>query len=254
MSITYGERFFAWETVTAHRSAQFMLPIVMDQVHPRSVLDVGCGQGAWLAVWAELGVTEFLGLDGSHVHLKKLAIPRHSFRAVDLANSWHVNQRFDLVESLEVAEHLPATNGPEFVRCLCTYSDIVLFSAAQPGQGGVHHVNERDASYWAELFSEQGYAPFDCIRPLIARNRAIDPWYRFNSIIYANVVGEARLSPHARDSRVSNLSALDQYRSDIPWRLRRSILRLLPRAAVTFLSRLRYKLVLALLDTTMRSR
>ena len=112
------------------------------------------------------------------------------------------------MESLEVAEHLPADHGPSFVRYLCAHSDVVLFSAAQPGQGGEHHINERNPSYWASIFSEHGYDAFDCIRPLVARNRAIDPCYRFNPVLYANAAGIARLSPYAITKRVGNPGAL----------------------------------------------
>jgi SAM-dependent methyltransferase len=245
MNTTYDDKFFAWVTFTAQRSARCVLPIVIDQVRPRNVLDVGCGQGAWLAVWAELGVTEFLGLDGDYIDQNTLAIPRHRFRVVNLASPWHVSQRFDLVQSLEVAEHLPAACGPNFVRCLCAHSDIVLFSAAQPGQGGEHHINERNPSYWAGLLSEHGYAAFDCIRPLLARNRTIDPWYRFNPILYANEAGTARLSPYAMSRRVTNPGALKQD-GDFRWQLRRAVLRRLPEPAVTLLSRLRYRMAVAL--------
>jgi SAM-dependent methyltransferase len=253
MSATYDEKFFAWVNLTAQRSARSLLPIVIDQTHPRSVLDVGCGQGAWLAVWAELGITEFLGLDGVQVDQKMLMIPRQRFRALDLANPWQLNRRFDLVQSLEVAEHLPAASGSNFVKSLCAHSDIVLFSAAQPGQGGEHHVNERHPSYWAELFSKHGYAPFDCIRPLVAHNRTIDSWYRFNAILYANVAGETHLSPHARENRVSNLCTLDQH-GDKCWHLRRFFLRPLPGTIVTLLSRLRYRLAVALFKGRVDSR
>jgi SAM-dependent methyltransferase len=247
MNITYDEKFFSWVTYTARRSARYLLPVVIDQVHPRNILDVGCGQGDWLAAWAELGVTEFLGLDGPYINLNMLVIPRHRFRTVDLTNPWHVSERFDLVQSLEVAEHLPATCAPTFIRCLCAHSDIVLFSAAQPGQGGEHHINERDPSYWAELFSKHGYAAFDCIRPLVAGNRTIDPWYRFNPILYANAVGMVRLSPQAVTKRVTDLKALKQC-GDFRWNLRRAVLRPMPERAVTVLARLRYRLAMALFD------
>ena len=241
----YDEKFFAWVSFTARRSAQALLPIVIDLAQPRSILDAGCGHGTWLAVWSDLGINDILGLDGSYVDQRGLEIPRDLFRASDLTKPWSANRRFDLVQSLEVAEHLPAEAGPTFIDCLCSHSDVILFSAAQPGQGGEHHINERDVSYWAELFSERGYAAYDCIRPLIARQRSIDPWYRFNTMLYANAKGAQRLHPHALASLVAIPSALAN-RGDIPWRIRRFVLRPLPTATVTQLSRLRYRVALAL--------
>jgi SAM-dependent methyltransferase len=244
MNADYGGTFFEWVNLTARRSALAVVPLAKDEVRPSSLLDVGCGQGAWLAVWSELGVEDQLGLDGAHVNVKSLLIPRERFRTVDLRRPFDVGRRFDLVQSLEVAEHLPPDSAEGFVQCLCAHGDIVLFSAAQPGQGGERHINERQPSYWARLFSANGFAAFDCIRPLVARNRTIDPWYRFNTLIYANAAGAARLRARARASRVDRLSDLDRG-GDLLWRVRRILLRPLPEACVTLLSRLRYRLAVA---------
>lgn len=236
MSSAYDEAYFRFVSRTAMRSARQLLPILIERViRPRSVLDVGCGRGVWLAAWMENRVTEYLGLDGAYVNQNALAIPQTHFRIVDLTDSWRVERRFDLVQSLEVAEHLPADCGPDFVKRLCAHSDVVLFSAAQPGQGGEHHVNERELSYWAGLFSRQGYDAFDCIRPLVANNKMIDPWYRFNIIVYANSDGSRRLSPAAIVNRVADLSNLDPG-GDIFWRLWRSMVRPFPEPFVTFVA------------------
>ena len=68
-----------------------------------------------------------------------------------------------LAESITLAEHLPAEVGPRLVERLCSLSDVVLFSAAQPGQGGEDHINERDPSYWAALFRAQPAGTFKLV-------------------------------------------------------------------------------------------
>jgi SAM-dependent methyltransferase len=241
MSAAYDQRFYEWVNLTAQRSARSVLPLVKEQVRPASVLDVGCGQGAWLAVWSELGLVEGYGLDGDHVDKDALLIPREKFQAVDLRRPWGVGRRFDLVQSLEVAEHLPSAGAETFVKCLCMHGDVVLFSSAQPGQGGEGHVNERKPSYWARLFSANGYGAYDCIRPLIAGQKLIDPWYRFNTLLFANAAGAARLGVALQSSRSDELADLDRG-GDALWHLRLALLRPLPGPAVTFLSRLRYRL------------
>ena len=45
-------------------SARVTVPLVIDAISPRSVVDVGCGLGAWLAVFREHGVDDLLGYDG----------------------------------------------------------------------------------------------------------------------------------------------------------------------------------------------
>jgi SAM-dependent methyltransferase len=239
MSHQYDGAFFDWVDFTAVRSARAVLPVALGAVSPTSVVDVGCGRGGWLSVWRELGVADVCGLDGDYVDRGRLAIPLESFAAVDLESVWPVTRRFDLAQSLEVAEHLSPRVGVQFVRQLCALSDVVMFSAAQPGQGGEMHYNERDPSYWAGLFQNQGYTAFDCIRPELVDNKSVDPWYRFNTVLYANNAGQARLSAAAVATRVNRLSALDGS-GDLLWKLRKAVLRPLPMNVVSSLSRMRY--------------
>ena len=241
MSGAYDRRFYEWVNLTAQRSARTLLPLVREQVRPASVLDVGCGQGAWLAIWSELGLADGYGLDGDHVDQGALLISRERFQAVDLSKPWGVGRRFDMVQSLEVAEHLPSAGAETFVKCLCTHADVVLFSAAQPGQGGEHHINERKPSYWASLFAANGYGAYDSIRPLIAGQKLIDPWYRFNILLFANAAGVARLGTGFK-TRQSDVPADLDRGGDALWHLKLALLRPLPEPVVTFLSKLRYRL------------
>jgi SAM-dependent methyltransferase len=239
----YDDRFFDWVNATARKSAQVMLPIVAEQTRPSSVVDIGCGQGAWLEHWASLGV-HVTGIDGSHVDQDRLLIPRENFSVVNLAKPWDVARRFDLAQSLEVAEHLPSDVGPAFVATLCSLADIVLFSAARPGQGGERHINERIPSYWAGLFRTHGYLSYDSVRPLMAAQHQVAPWYRYNSMLFANATGVARLSLPARRAVVSDVSQLDVV-GDWKWKARCAALRPLPEPVVTWMSKMRYRLVMA---------
>jgi hypothetical protein len=128
---------------------------------------------------------------------------------------------------------------------LCSLSDVVLFSAAQPGQGGEDHINERPLSYWADIFEQMGYAAFDCVRPEIADEHDVMPWYRYNSLIFANAAGQLRLSREALTARVADLAMLDGG-GNLTWRLRKLVLRPLPVGVVTWLSRVHYSMACAI--------
>ena len=65
------------------------------------------------------------------------------FTAVDLRDSFAIGRTFDLAISLEVAEHPPEEFAEPLVERLVTAAPFVLFSAAIPEQGGIHHVNEQ---------------------------------------------------------------------------------------------------------------
>jgi SAM-dependent methyltransferase len=181
----YNPKFYR-ELASAQESAREILPLVLDIVKPGSVIDIGCGTGNWLAIAQELGAGEILGVDGPWVRAQ-LAIPAAKFIEHDLSTPLKLDRRFDLALSLEVAEHLPASAARGFVQGLCDAADVVLFSAAIPGQGGRRHVNEQWPAYWGELFADCGYQCYDFLRPRIWNNPRVTWHYAQNSIIFARV-------------------------------------------------------------------
>jgi hypothetical protein len=165
----------------------------MNLLQPRSVVDVGCGTGAWLSEFRNQGVPQILGLDGEYVNREELLIPAASFRSVDLTFQLpDLGRRFDLAVSLEVAEHLPSSHAEEFVSDICSLSPFVLFSAAVPWQGGTGHVNEQWQPYWRRLFAGRGYIALDPVRPAVWKDRRVEWWYRRNIFLYVtnNRIGE----------------------------------------------------------------
>jgi SAM-dependent methyltransferase len=181
----YDSRFYETYSDGSGSSASVVLPIVRKIVDPRSVLDVGCGVGTWLAEWVSQGVTDVVGLDGDYVDRAMLQIASDKFVPTNLQVGFSLGRKFDLVESLEVAEHLDEAYADLFVKSLTSHGDVILFSAAIPGQGGRHHVNEQWPSYWIGKFAEAGFKSYDALRPLIWTDRRVARWYRQNILIFA---------------------------------------------------------------------
>jgi SAM-dependent methyltransferase len=184
MNTPYSSFFYAEQQSGSIASAECVVPHVLSLFPVSSVLDVGCGVGGWLEVFARNGVVDYLGVDGAYVPLNMLKIPVDRFRALDVCNLPDFGRKFDLVCSLEVAEHLPAAAAGRFVAGLVNAAPVVLFSAAIPHQGGTAHVNEQWQAYWAERFAEHGYLPVDCVRPLIYGRSGIEWWYRQNILVF----------------------------------------------------------------------
>jgi SAM-dependent methyltransferase len=170
----------------AVRSAEVVVPVVLDLISVKSVVDFGCGQGAWLKAFVDAGVETALGLDGEYVDRGNLLVAAEQFQAADLRRPIRLAERFDLAISLEVGEHLPGHAAATLVDSLATAAPVVLFSAAVPGQGGTSHVNEQWPAYWERLFARHQMRKYDVIRPLIWQNRSIELWYRQNIYVYAN--------------------------------------------------------------------
>ena len=182
----YKNIYYRNRNAATHHSAQTILSMVLEwfpTIH--SVADFGCGVGAWLAASKEKGIQEIQGVDGKWVNQDLLVIPRECFMIADLNAPISLPRRFDLAISLEVAEHLPEQCAKGFVDSLVKASDLVLFSAAIPQQGGRNHYNEQWPDYWASFIRDKDYEVLDVIRPKIWNDKNIPYWYRQNILLYA---------------------------------------------------------------------
>ena len=177
---SYGFYNRQWRKVTAFLIMSEVLKILPPI---NSAVDFGCGLGIWLAVLEKLGVKDIKGYDGSWVDKEKLEIPRACFTVADLSEAVPVEKKYDLAISIEVAEHLPEKSAKIFIETLTSASDMVLFSAAIPLQGGINHLNEQWQDYWYNLFGESGYTGLD-IRSLIWDDSRIGIAQRQNIMLY----------------------------------------------------------------------
>lgn len=174
MTIYDAEFFTSGRSETATLSASIVAPVVKDLLSPTSLIDIGCGQGEWLNAF---GLDDMLGVD--------IAAPEgEQFLRRDLSYPLALGRVFDLALCLETGEHLPASAADTLVDTITTHSDQVLFSAAVPGQEGKGHINCQPHEYWHEKFEARGYEMYDAIRPLIAREYRVSPWYRENIFVY----------------------------------------------------------------------
>ena len=232
----YDRDFYKYINQGAVNSARQILPVLMTAIETpiESVLDVGCGAGAWLTVWKSTGA-DVAGLDGSYLNSDQLMIDVGEFTPTDLSIDFNLNRRFTLVQSLEVAEHLPEASAPGFVACLCRHGDTVMFSAAPPGQGGENHINEQPYEYWRELFHDQGYDMYDPIRHAISKNTAVMPWYRYNTFLYINRLANINISNALSQSKVEKTQRAQDI-SPLSYKVRKQLLRLLPKSVITNLA------------------
>lgn len=234
----YNADFYDYISPGSRDSADAVIPLILDQVQLGSVVDVGAGNGSWLSAWIAQGVGDALAVDGAYVDTSRLAVPPENFAAHDLTRPLDLGRRFDLVQSLEVAEHIPEIHAECFIDSLCRHGDVILFSAAVRHQGGEFHVNEQPPEYWRQKFAARGYDCFDWLRPLMADRQAIKPWYRFNMVSYANAAGQRRLGESAIAARVPASMTL-RSRGNLAWQARRAAVALLPGQGVHMVARIK---------------
>jgi SAM-dependent methyltransferase len=188
----YDRHFFQWHQDSSLNSARTVLPLVFEAVPAKSLLDIGCGNGTWLKAAGDLGVADYMGVDGSYVDVKDLLIPRERFVAMDLEKATPLGRRFDLVMSLEVAEHISPQHADAFVSFVAAHGDVILFSAACPNQEGTDHRNEQWPAYWADKFAKLGYRAIDGLRMRLLSERNVAWWYPQNMLLYATAAGMER--------------------------------------------------------------
>ncbi len=179
----YSKEFFE-NQITAEGSVKEIIPVILQFVNPQSVVDVGCGIGIWLAHFRNHGIQDILGIDGDYVDPSQLQIPMENYYPHDLKTPLIQLKKFDLVISIEVAEHIPIEFAENFIETLTNLGDVIVFSAAIPFQGGTFHVNEQWPSYWIKKFNDKGYVPIDCIRKHIWCNNKIAGVYAQNMFFF----------------------------------------------------------------------
>jgi SAM-dependent methyltransferase len=161
-------------------AAEQVLPVLFGTFKPSSIIDVGCGLGNWIEVAKRLTGAQIMGVDGDYVNRKLLKIDENEFVERDLTKPFNLDKKFDLAICLEVAEHLPETSAEGFIQSITKHADVIIFSAAVPGQGGQNHINEQWPSYWHEHFNNCGFEMIDFFRFKIWNNPKIEYWYKQN--------------------------------------------------------------------------
>ncbi len=136
---------------------------LVEALHPRDHLDLGAGSGLLVNAMRREDVLSF----GIEQASRADAQPEPTPDGIDFivfgagVDAWPTavrgGARADLVSCVEVLEHIPESQATDAVAAICARSSrYVYFSAAQPGQGGIGHINEQPESYWIGKFLGQG--------------------------------------------------------------------------------------------------
>lgn len=179
----YKTNFYKTRNAETEKSAEIVLDELFRFFQPNSMVDFGCGVGTWLKKGKEKGVKEILGIEGDWLDKSHLVIKEDSFQYKNLTTQIRLSKRYDLAISLEVAEHIEEKFASLFIENLTQASDVILFSAAIPGQRGSGHVNEQWPEYWINKFEANDYLPFDIIRPAVWLNPDVKTWYKQNTFV-----------------------------------------------------------------------
>ena len=146
---------------------------IVEFFSPKTVLDAGCANGYLVKALRARGVDAY-GVDISSYAIESADATLRPYLNVQsltdpLPKSFP--NKYDLVVTIEVLEHMQPEDGAVAIKRLCSYSDTVLFSSTPYDLDNKTHVNVQQAEYWAKIFAQNSY-----FRNLIQPTDFITPW------------------------------------------------------------------------------
>lgn len=148
---------------------------IADDLHPRTVLDAGCAMGHLVAALRDLGV-EAYGVDISKYAISKVREDVRPFCKVGSLTEplpAGLPDRYDLVVTVEVLEHLYEDEGRQAIRNICKLTDEVLFTSTPDDFTEPTHVNVQQREYWCRVFFENGFVDDLNYRPRYLTSHAL---------------------------------------------------------------------------------
>lgn len=188
------------------QSYKLIAKYVKRQAYPKtkSVIDYGCGSG-WFLHWLDYyGVKTVKGLepckDAASVRDVDVTVGDKTYRMSprvvknitrrSLKRPIKLKRKFDLAMCIEVAEHIDEKYADLVVENITRHTNLLIFSAATPGQGGYGHINEQPFVYWEEKLNKAGFyfcaADTHDFREYLTKKNA-KKWYCNNIAVFERV-------------------------------------------------------------------
>ena len=146
---------------------------IIKRYNPKTVLDAGCALGYIVEALRDRGV-EAYGFDISEY---AIAAVREDIKPYCMVHSITeplpetFPQKFDMVITLEVLEHLFPEEAEKAIKNLCQYTDMIIFSSTSSDILDRTHVNVQQPEYWSKGFAQSMF-----FRELEQDMRFISPW------------------------------------------------------------------------------
>lgn len=127
---------------------------IVSLFHPSSVLDAGCAFGMLVEALRDLGVDAY-GVDISEFALSQARDDIKPYlREGSLADPF--DRRYDLIISIEVLEHLSASDIPQAIKNIANATDTVVFSSTPDDYKEATHISIRPPEQWSADFARHG--------------------------------------------------------------------------------------------------
>jgi 2-polyprenyl-3-methyl-5-hydroxy-6-metoxy-1,4-benzoquinol methylase len=132
---------------------------LLDRAAPRSLLDVGCGEGVLVQRWAQrLGDGRLIGIDLEEDSIQagwaKHQAPNLEYRVMAAGELPFADGEFDLASAIEVLEHLPDPQHTVGEMARCAGRHLLVSVPREPLW---RMLNLARGAYWSDLGNTPGH-------------------------------------------------------------------------------------------------
>ncbi|MHB0966791.1 MAG: class I SAM-dependent methyltransferase [Bellilinea sp.] len=128
---------------------------IIADLQPKTVLDAGCAKGFLVEGFRNRGV-EAWGVDISEYAIQQIHESIKPYcRVGSITDSFP--QKYDLIVTIEVVEHMTAEMGKKAIANLCAHADRILFSSTPFDFKETTHFNVQPPEYWSREFARHGF-------------------------------------------------------------------------------------------------
>jgi GT2 family glycosyltransferase/glycosyltransferase involved in cell wall biosynthesis/SAM-dependent methyltransferase len=143
---------------------------IIQEFHPTSVLDAGCGKGHLVNALRERSVEAW------GINISELSIQNSLLESQPFCQVWSILEpfplpRYDLIICINTIERLSPEKTIYAVENLCVHSDNILISCTPIDFRDSKSLNVKPPEYWAALFSRFGF-----VHDLSFDASSISPW------------------------------------------------------------------------------
>ena len=172
--------------------------ILKEHFNFNSVVDFGCGIGTYLELFKNFGC-EVRGFDYGYTFAKDLyervGLKEDEVSFGDVTKDIPLTKKYDVAMSIEVAEHIPCSKSDTLVSNLVNATDnMIFFSAAGKGQGGLGHINCQDmVEFWYPKFMDRGWVLYPDSLSLLEKMNPVDKPSKDPSSVWSWVYSNLRV-------------------------------------------------------------
>ena len=130
---------------------------IIKSLNPKTVLDIGCAYGLLVETLRHKGV-EAYGVDVSDYAIQQARPDLKDFLTVASILK-PLKNRYDLIVSIEVIEHIEEKHCDQAIKNMCEASDQILLATTPDDFDDPTHFNVRPPIYWVQKFHEHGFEP-----------------------------------------------------------------------------------------------